>query len=465
MALYTASPSDSAAASDAVATQGVYARKPISTQNAVDPSTLSGVAYRFRADDLTGADGSQVGTWPDTSGNSRDAAQATGSKQPILVRNAASGHAVVRFDGADDVMTAPISGSYPEYETTIFVVGKAGTNASTHRFLTRSRAAAPASTDFVTVFQNGATFGATYRDGATRSATGGVALDMTLYHVMSARLSDSGGLVTADILAEGLGQPGVPSTATTTLGAFDTFAIGALTNNNTTSQFLGGDIAEIIVFDHPLTLAQMRGVEAWLAGVYSTPRAEQVGGSDGIAAQRSVPAAVSDTAAAADSSASQRGTFASVTEDTGPAYDAPARQSVVGRMSADAAAAADTPTRLFTQVRQPSDTAAAADSAARSIAVLRLLSDALSTSDSLTRTVSLSMSVADTTTLSDSVVRQLWANRSPFDSATATDIDFALRWGYLPSLATLTKFDPNAVLDGHDAAAALFGGGAGAAVV
>lgn len=58
------------------------------------------------ADDIPLASGQPVGEWVDASPYGRNLKQATSSKKPLLVRNAPgwNGHAVVRFDGVDDVL-------------------------------------------------------------------------------------------------------------------------------------------------------------------------------------------------------------------------------------------------------------------------------------------------------------------------------------------------------------------------
>jgi hypothetical protein len=72
------------------------------------PST--NLLMRYRADDLPGANGSAVSSWPDSSGNGLPAAvQATATNQPTLLTNSLNGHKVVQFGGIDDFLA--LSGS------------------------------------------------------------------------------------------------------------------------------------------------------------------------------------------------------------------------------------------------------------------------------------------------------------------------------------------------------------------
>lgn len=77
----------------------------------------------LRADSITTvADGGNVSSWSDQSGNGNDAAQGNGGRQPIFVEDQINGLSVVRFDGNSDrfenIFTVPVQNS------TIFTVFK-----------------------------------------------------------------------------------------------------------------------------------------------------------------------------------------------------------------------------------------------------------------------------------------------------------------------------------------------------
>lgn len=69
------------------------------------------------------ADGDPIGSWDDASGNSRHALQATAGSRPLLKlgANGLNGHAVVRFDGTDDRLSATIDAATVQR---LFVVAK-----------------------------------------------------------------------------------------------------------------------------------------------------------------------------------------------------------------------------------------------------------------------------------------------------------------------------------------------------
>jgi len=63
----------------------------------------------WRADSLTGADGSLVTTWADQTANGYNLTQSTTGYKPIVWANAVGTNKGVAFDGIDDRLTAPIA--------------------------------------------------------------------------------------------------------------------------------------------------------------------------------------------------------------------------------------------------------------------------------------------------------------------------------------------------------------------
>ena len=81
-----------------------------------------GAALWYEADQIEGEDGSKVASWPDESGNERDATQAEEAEQPVLETEALNGKPVVHFDGEDDLLRD--TGFKLSQPNTVFVVGK-----------------------------------------------------------------------------------------------------------------------------------------------------------------------------------------------------------------------------------------------------------------------------------------------------------------------------------------------------
>jgi len=75
------------------------------------PDDISGLVAWYDATTLTGADGSSLNQWLDSSGNEAHMFQITSAAQPTLQTAELNGRNVVRFDGVDDFfnMTAPFN--------------------------------------------------------------------------------------------------------------------------------------------------------------------------------------------------------------------------------------------------------------------------------------------------------------------------------------------------------------------
>lgn len=83
----------------------------ILTYRSFEPTEISGLKGWYDASTLTGADGSAVSQWLDSSGNEANMFQSTTAAQPSLQTAELNGKNVVRFDGIDDFMnmTQPFS--------------------------------------------------------------------------------------------------------------------------------------------------------------------------------------------------------------------------------------------------------------------------------------------------------------------------------------------------------------------
>jgi hypothetical protein len=75
-----------------------------------------------RADDIAANNGDPVSMWTDYSGYGRNLAQTDSSKRPVLTKSALNGHAVVTFDGVNDVLRQTLGGSAVSQPFTIIMV-------------------------------------------------------------------------------------------------------------------------------------------------------------------------------------------------------------------------------------------------------------------------------------------------------------------------------------------------------
>jgi len=97
-----------------LATNPLVTRRTFSVRNVINPTSQPGLQVYLLSKNVAGAADSALATWPDLSGNARDATQATAGRKP-LIRDGVSpnGSRMIEFDGADDEMdgTLPAAGN------------------------------------------------------------------------------------------------------------------------------------------------------------------------------------------------------------------------------------------------------------------------------------------------------------------------------------------------------------------
>lgn len=92
----------------------------------------SGLVARWESDSITGlSNNDPVATWPDTSGNSRDATQSSSSLKPLYKTNILGGKPALLFDGSDDELNFT---STPLTNFTVAMVTKLSSLYSSYQF-------------------------------------------------------------------------------------------------------------------------------------------------------------------------------------------------------------------------------------------------------------------------------------------------------------------------------------------
>ncbi|MCB9172338.1 MAG: hypothetical protein H6637_05380 [Ardenticatenales bacterium] len=179
---------------------------------------------------LGGASG-YVTTWYDQSGNGRHATQATAASQPLYVASGQNGRPLARFDGTNDML------AYSEINlvsATVFVVGR-HSNTAYGIILSHSitNAQLRYATDATTVQVVGAE-----RNLGSPSVTG----DTSVAHLVTLRATTSA----AQLALNG-------SYGSATAHSDTTFPTDQIGRRLTTSEPLGGDIAELVICNADLS--------------------------------------------------------------------------------------------------------------------------------------------------------------------------------------------------------------------
>lgn len=236
------------------------------------PTQLTSLGLWLDAAQITGAaDGAAVATWQDRSGNAWDAAQVTLAKQPIYRASGAlltpSGRPVVQFDGISSQLDCS-AGSSSIQGQSVFVVARV--------------TSFPANTDPTYTFV-----------GST--APGGLALQLTatgtairmeddntsgiystsynpgtaLFRQYSCMFFANGSTGSQHIFADGT-EVGVGNTLPTALSGTNFRRIGGA-GSATSSKYLTGAIAEVVIYTRLLASAERQQVEAYLRAKHGTP--------------------------------------------------------------------------------------------------------------------------------------------------------------------------------------------------
>jgi hypothetical protein len=217
------------------------------------PTDISGLKLWLKADSLALSDGDPVTTWPDSSGQGNNAAQATGSKKPTYKASIQNGRPAVRFDGVDDALKVS-SITLPTFFT-IFVAGRF-TNAAP-MFVEQS-ADANANDGFYFYGNNGniAVIRRTSAHSANGAANwmGSTAAIVGLTYDGTHAVRRNGADVT------------ITGTAGTTRPNSNVTADLFLGSRNEASIFSSGDFFEILIYGSPLSSADRLRVETYLNG-------------------------------------------------------------------------------------------------------------------------------------------------------------------------------------------------------
>lgn len=225
------------------------------------PAGVGGLAAWYQADTLSAG---AVATWPDVSGNARDATQATAGNRPVATAAQLNGKTVVRFTRSSAHYLQSATFSTIAQPNTIFVVGKfANTTAQNEVFVDGETQrtifyGSSGSVPSVKVLklQAGIVYEAIQTD--------------TSYHIYEAHANGQTSEVQID------GGPVFAGRTTSSTG-LDRVNIG-VAQGPSTSFCLDGDIAEIIIFDKSLSKAERARVRRYLAHKWGFPTASYTDG-------------------------------------------------------------------------------------------------------------------------------------------------------------------------------------------
>lgn len=232
------------------------------------PSDVSGLALWLKADTLVLADGAAVSSWADQSGNGRNAAQATGTKQPLYKVNIINGKPVLRFDSTDDCLTIPAVDFSSTAGLSLFVV-TATIPSATDRIIFETSANSSTSDGAILLYRQ--------TDNKVQANLHGSGVNNNTF-ITTATITSAATVISAvydralstnetTAWLNGATAGTRPNNADTT-GNHGNFAINIGARNNGASVPFGGDIAEIILYNSALSAVNRLFVERYLGAKY-----------------------------------------------------------------------------------------------------------------------------------------------------------------------------------------------------
>jgi hypothetical protein len=256
----------------------------------LDASDASTLFDATTGGSLVAADGG-VARWEDKSGNGRHATQGTSGNRPLRKTAIQGGRDVLRFDGSDNSLSIASSTATFKFlhsaDSTVFCVFKSGTTANPGHGLYAVFGTANTTTPVV-----GVTLYTSDSDPTTANdalywyvSRGGLATYPVFFDGNGYFPSNSFGLISllsrpqdgtsANRLAmrrnganlSSANSPGGSPQTVSTANSTDDFTIGRLPDGQ--SEFLNGDIAEIIIYDTALSDANRALVENYLLAKWS----------------------------------------------------------------------------------------------------------------------------------------------------------------------------------------------------
>ena len=250
------------------------------------PVPLADLGLWLKADEGVAADGSLgVTGWSDLSGKGNHASQTNASFRPRLLNNAINGQPALRFDGADDFLDLPAATSsnmsLSDFRNglTAFIVARPNVLQTSARFLTLSRGG---SSQVVSIaynkpfsyseFSSALEYYINNPSSGVSTVVAWRALSQQRFsfqQVTQTPSSATNGLV--EIRANGslLANGDIPLPSYNAAQPRDKNYVGRSSFAN--QPFLNADIAEILLYQRPLSAAERRTVDYYFYKKYRIP--------------------------------------------------------------------------------------------------------------------------------------------------------------------------------------------------
>jgi len=234
------------------------------TGGSFTPTDISGIELWLDASDtstITDSSGS-VSQWDDKSGNSRHAVQGTGSAQPSTGVATINSKNAIRFDGTTDFMQAtPALGTANEF--TWLIVATYQVTGVSEVLIGASNGGYASEDEWVLVRQLSGAYGGSVNGDTSAQDNGSVGTVDTNPHLWSARYTKSGDEF--ELLIDGTRQWIETSLTSSEPDLTQEIDIAAGDNGGSLFGYAQVDIAEILMYNSDLSIADREALEQYLA--------------------------------------------------------------------------------------------------------------------------------------------------------------------------------------------------------
>ncbi len=229
-------------------------------------SGTSALKLWLRADSGVTTNGSNVTTWSDQSGNGNDASQGSTADQPTLVSSSINGQPAVQF--ANDILSGTDILVSDNAATCYTVVKPSSLSSGFNIVWSKWADGSPNAFKFHFAVHNAKVSLFTSPDGSTTSSEtiGGSSLVTGNAYVLGSDVSTTAG--TQHVYFNGVSAVATTSGITSLATLNQVYSVGGKLGTNTSSNRFVGDIAEVVVYNTALNIAQRTLVANYLGAKY-----------------------------------------------------------------------------------------------------------------------------------------------------------------------------------------------------
>lgn len=255
---------------------GTAITKTSGTSPAFDPKNVTGLTVWLKADAGITKDGSNlVSDWTDQSGNGNNFSQSTAGNKPVYTASAQNSLPTIVFDGSNDYLTTAASVTLGTY--TLFAVVSRPTWAASsygglwgHNFASNGSAgrAVGVTGGALNSWQNNEFFscGNGYNLTPGPYAFGPIGtMTNNSYHMISVGLGSADSFLRKDGASIVRVSNNAAVTSSSTRMSLGTWYLAA------TSDFWGGGIAEVLIYNSVLSATNITSIENYLKTKWATP--------------------------------------------------------------------------------------------------------------------------------------------------------------------------------------------------